>query len=791
MELLRDLVAQDRARLVADEEGLAEALAGLARPVRFDGPVLRRRIGRTELALVTAAPAGSATRQPVLDWARWLGDAEHLDYARYHRELREHGYDFDAERNRRTAVLVLPAEATEVEQWDPVTGQCRRVHTRAVPAGREAVVGFDAAPLAVLVWTNAADQVAEETEPAPAPARVWGAELAGAWRIRLEPTMDNTDGDFTLPATPGPVPLTQWRPRWRVEPAVTVTPQPWSAPDLADQDWPGVPVTDGVFAWRRGPAPAGELPAPLAPDPAARLEGPGWAPVRYSLSRAIAHDPAHAATLGPKGRVPEEFWRVPGVAAGSAVQLRTMLPCPLPEVTLAVAANGRVEVWWNGVPVPEVGEGYLRLLPVRARAGLNLLELRVHADRAGDLAGYWALTSAPEEFARPEWITVAGDVPEGQLRFRRQVVLSGRPSRTLLHLGSVGGGATLLVNDRVVGRQGGFEPYQVDDRPKIARYQVADWLVEGENSVEVRFTGRTSQLAPAILVDAELTDETGWPSPTSLVSDGRWLLATDPGPDPTWSPVAFRRAQAHDPRWALVRPRPHPLPAASWLEPASAGGGVLETVPDPWAGRPRPAEWFRLVVPPGAHRARLPLVGEVEAWLDGARVQVEDGGVTLGGRPGPGVLALRVRPLDGRSGGALWTGPAEFDCGTGELVAGPWDTVGLDCYSGGVVYERGFSLPEHVTAGCQSGAGRLLLDLGAVRCTAEVHLNGEPVAVRVWSPYRFDLTEGVRPGRNGLTVTVYNTLAPYLGEASPTGAVFAGQRRSGLLGPVRLEYLAG
>ena len=24
--------------------------------------------------------------------------------------------------------------------------------------------------------------------------------------------------------------------------------------DLADQDWPGVPVTDGVFAWRRGPA---------------------------------------------------------------------------------------------------------------------------------------------------------------------------------------------------------------------------------------------------------------------------------------------------------------------------------------------------------------------------------------------------------------------------------------------------------------------------------------------------------------------------------------------------------
>jgi hypothetical protein len=82
--------------------------------------------------------------------------------------------------------------------------------------------------------------------------------------------------------------------------------------------------------------------------------------------------------------------------------------------------------------------------------------------------------------------------------------------------------------------------------------------------------------------------------------------------------------------------------------------------------------------------------------------------------------------------------------------------------------------------------GVVVLDLGTVRGTAEVHVNDVPVGVRIWSPYRFDLTGLMRDGVNRLTVTVFNTLGPLLDDTSPTASVYAGQRVSGILGPVRL-----
>jgi hypothetical protein len=65
-------------------------------------------------------------------------------------------------------------------------------------------------------------------------------------------------------------------------------------------------------------------------------------------------------------------------------------------------------------------------------------------------------------------------------------------------------------------------------------------------------------------------------------------------------------------------------------------------------------------------------------------------------------------------------------------------------------------------------------------------LNGRAVGTRVWSPYRFELTEFLRPGTNTIEVRIFNTLAPYLAAVSPTHYVFPGQTVSGLLGPVHL-----
>jgi hypothetical protein len=100
-------------------------------------------------------------------------------------------------------------------------------------------------------------------------------------------------------------------------------------------------------------------------------------------------------------------------------------------------------------------------------------------------------------------------------------------------------------------------------------------------------------------------------------------------------------------------------------------------------------------------------------------------------------------------------------------------------YSGGVRYRTTLALDP---AGAETS--RALLDLGAVRGTAEVHVNGEPAGVRVCAPYAFDVTEQLRTGENQVEVLVLGTLGPYLDAVSPTHFVFDGQLTSGLLGPV-------
>ncbi|MFC5814236.1 hypothetical protein [Nonomuraea harbinensis] len=116
-----------------------------------------------------------------------------------------------------------------------------------------------------------------------------------------------------------------------------------------------------------------------------------------------------------------------------------------------------------------------------------------------------------------------------------------------------------------------------------------------------------------------------------------------------------------------------------------------------------------------------------------------------------------------------------FTCGPGRMRLGDWEERGLAGYSGGVRYRT--------TVTARSGPG--VLDLGRVRGTAEVTVNGRPCGIRVCSPYAFDVD--LDDGDNVVEILVLGTLGPYLDEVSPTHFVFAGQRVSGLFGPVRLR----
>ena len=72
---------------------------------------------------------------------------------------------------------------------------------------------------------------------------------------------------------------------------------------------------------------------------------------------------------------------------------------------------------------------------------------------------------------------------------------------------------------------------------------------------------------------------------------------------------------------------------------------------------------------------------------------------------------------------------------------------------------RDFSGCAVYTAEFAAAPGVRFLDLGDVRYSAEVRLNGRKLGLRLWAPYVFDLAPALREGTNRLEVRVVNTLA--------------------------------
>ena len=67
-------------------------------------------------------------------------------------------------------------------------------------------------------------------------------------------------------------------------------------------------------------------------------------------------------------------------------------------------------------------------------------------------------------------------------------------------------------------------------------------------------------------------------------------------------------------------------------------------------------------------------------------------------------------------------------------------------------------------------ADRLILDMGNVAEQAEVYLNDVYVGYRLWAPYRLDITEYVKNGKNSLRIEVTNSLANRYGNVRlPSG----------------------
>lgn len=150
---------------------------------------------------------------------------------------------------------------------------------------------------------------------------------------------------------------------------------------------------------------------------------------------------------------------------------------------------------------------------------------------------------------------------------------------------------------------------------------------------------------------------------------------------------------------------------------------------------------------------------------------------------GEALVSLRIKPPRGCYGGEAIPEPIQLDCGIGTAALGDWSqSSALECYSGGAWYCRSIDLTP-----AEFGS-RVVLDLGAVVATGEVRVNGRTAGIRVAPPWKRDVTKYVKAGENCIEILVYNTLANrYL----TVPAKYRGTPKSGLLGPVRLEFLPG
>jgi hypothetical protein len=195
--------------------------------------------------------------------------------------------------------------------------------------------------------------------------------------------------------------------------------------------------------------------------------------------------------------------------------------------------------------------------------------------------------------------------------------------------------------------------------------------------------------------------------------------------------------------------------------------------------------WYRFSAPPGLRLMRLNLDSrDITAWIDGQPVKVEEGIITLASTiQRVSQVALRVEQKSGCYAGAAFPLPVVFECEEGKILLGDWCDYGLETYSGGAVYTKVVKLEKsHLK-------GKVLLDLGQVCTTAEVHVNGKPAGVKMARPFCFDITKLVFEGENQIKVKVVNTLANHM-STYPTNYVYEGQTVSGLLGPVSIQFLS-
>lgn len=683
------------------------------------------------------------------------------------------------------AVYRLKTEGVP-ELWDPLSGETQPLPYRREGEWIELRVPFASWPAALVVCPagTAASQASEQApaaamegaptaspQPAragdaaagPFPARIaahaaasWRTALklpADGWRIAAVPTLDNRYGDFDLHGeASGMLPIDRRIVRMQLETSGGKSASRATGAANGTLRTAGAMSTEGESAGWHEPA----------------LDDSGWASRLWSeaaywdVCRGESFDEERAeckvysnvfgdlsmrSWAGRMGRVPRRFLNLGEVPKGEAAWARTFVIAPEDGMYwIRTESNADISGTVNGQDIAWTGGPEERTAWIALRQGANELRLKAQAIGKG-------LMRAAVEVNRqaraplPKWLFVREPHPGASLA-KRVACPPDRPFRRVRIVFAARGRAALYVNGVKVTEHGDFNPYIRQGQEEV---DVSPFWRCGDN--EVRFAlpeGRGEVFADGVV---ELQDgET-----LSFFTEVDWR--DDRGEAPGihhFSVLPFAETES---LW--ISPRPHPLPGVGWLMPDS----VPDPPPLPFAADPnalgRPV-WLRFPLPVGARKLRIECAGSMRVWIGGKETPHRGGVVECPPQPPGTVAAIRIEPGGPLAEAAVLLAPIRIETAPATGALGDWRTaLHLPHHSGAVEYETVVDTPPLAAAA---------LDLGHVRGTAEVWLDGRPLGVRLWRPYRFSL--GPLPkGSHRLRIRVTNTLGAFYEIGRPTSLV--------------------
>lgn len=279
-----------------------------------------------------------------------------------------------------------------------------------------------------------------------------------------------------------------------------------------------------------------------------------------------------------------------------------------------------------------------------------------------------------------------------------------------------------------------------------------------------------------------------------LLSDENWLV--NDVSDRDWVRNGDRiEAAAADFDVQKIKNFNHAQPDHLWIHAWERGKPPLK----PWGDIPLLGEmvrypvnlYYTISIPVGTVRIAKPETsGRAVCFLDGKEIQWETDELILKKSDRVRTLTLKVRAEKERDG---LLRPVRVKVEPCRVNLKDWSSYGMPWFSGRCRYT------SHFTA--KLNARHYKLDLGKVNFCAEIWINRQLAAIRIWAPYCGDITEFIKEGENEIVIVAANLASNERRHMLVDEGEALGWNRywnednmdrdsqnyvSGLLGPVRL-----